>query len=216
MYPDVVDSLTADDYIALSFNFWAPTGKGEVYALASPGLHNWTFIPQVAYTKVVPQYGLEFDAVASVGFYSLQDRHDFKCKSYKKQLLLILQGNHLTESEMTGDNKTLNYHERAELLCFLVMAQLIAHASTGKWLRTDHAVEAGRIWMASNSADCDWFERAKLIQLSENIAPTFLVFPCFREIQELLKLLADGWQLDYRLPTVRGMLDVCTQHLMHI
>jgi hypothetical protein len=117
---------------------------------------------------------------------------------------------------MTGDIKTLNDHERAELLCFLVMAQLIAHANTGNWLRTDHAVEAGRIWIASNSADCDWLERARLVQLSANIAPTFLVFPCFRDVQELLKLLADGWQLDYRLPTVRGMLDVCTQHLHHV
>jgi uncharacterized protein (DUF1015 family) len=108
----------------------------------------------------------------------------------------------------------LNELERAELLCFLVIAQLIAHASTGNWLRTDHAVEAGRIWAASNSADCGWLERARLVQLSANTAPTFLVFPCFRDVQKLLNLLADGWQPDYRLPTVLGMLDVCVEHLL--
>jgi hypothetical protein len=114
---------------------------------------------------------------------------------------------------MTGNNK-LDHAERADLLCFLVMAQLIGHATTGKWLRTDHVVEASRIWAASNAADCDWLERAKLARKASDIAPTFLVFPCFRDAKELANLLADGWQLDYRSPTVRGMLDVCTEHLM--
>jgi len=114
---------------------------------------------------------------------------------------------------MTGDNK-LDNAERADLLCFLVMAQLIGHASTGNWLRTDHVVESGRIWAASNSIECDWLERANLAQMAADLAPTFLVFPCFRDAKELIKLLADGWQLDYRSPTVRGMLDVCAEHLL--
>jgi hypothetical protein len=95
-----------------------------------------------------------------------------------------------TEIEMTGDNK-LDGAERADLLCFLVMAQLIGHATTG-----------------------DWLERAKLARMAADIAPTFLTFPCFRDAKELVKLLADGWQLDYRSPTVRGMLDVCAEHLL--
>jgi hypothetical protein len=94
------------------------------------------------------------------------------------------------------------------------MAQLIGHATTGKWLRTDHVVEASRIWAESNSADCDWLERAKLARLAAEIASTFLVFPCFRDAKELVTLLADGWQLDYRSPTVRGMLDVCVERLL--
>jgi hypothetical protein len=48
----------------------------------------------------------------------------------------------------------------ADLRFFLVMAQLIGHAGTGKWLRTDHVVEAARIWAASNSADCAWMRPA--------------------------------------------------------
>lgn len=115
---------------------------------------------------------------------------------------------------MTGDNK-LDDAERADLLCFLVMAQLIGHATTGDWLRTTHVVEASRIWATSNSADCDWLERAKLARMAADIAPTFLVFPCFRDAKELVNLLGDGWHLDYRSPTVRGMLDVCTEHLLN-
>jgi hypothetical protein len=38
--------------------------------------------------------------------------------------------------------------------------------------------------------------------------------PWFRDAKELVKLLADGWQLDYRSPTVRGMLHVCAERLL--
>jgi hypothetical protein len=115
---------------------------------------------------------------------------------------------------MTGDTKLENT-ERADLLCFLVLAQLIGYASTGDWLRTDHAVETTRMWAASNSAECDWLERAKIARISVAIAPQFLVFPCFRDAKEMVKLFVDGWRLDYRSPTVRGMLDVCMEHLCH-
>ncbi|HEV3423192.1 MAG TPA: hypothetical protein VG105_05265 [Paraburkholderia sp.] len=94
------------------------------------------------------------------------------------------------------------------------MAQLIGHARTGEWLRTDHVVEATRMWLASNSADCDWFERAKLAQMSANIASQFLAFPYFKDAAELMNLFVDGWRLDYRSPAVRGMLDVGAEHLM--
>jgi hypothetical protein len=112
------------------------------------------------------------------------------------------------------DNNKLDDAERADLLCFLVMAQLIGQATTGKWLRTDHVVEATRLWMAANCADCDWLERAKLGRMSADIAPTFLAFPCFWDPKELVKLFAHGWQLDYRSPIVRGMLDACAEHLL--
>jgi hypothetical protein len=81
---------------------------------------------------------------------------------------------------MTGDNsKKLDGPECTELLCFLVLAQLIGHASTGNWLRTDHVVEATRMWLASNSAECDWVTRVKLAQLSVDLAPQFLVSHAF-------------------------------------
>ena len=69
------------------------------------------------------------------------------------------------------------------------------------------------MWLASNSAECDWLERAKLSRMSVEIAPQFLVFPIFRDAKEIVKLFVDGWRLDYRSATVRGMLDVCTKHL---
>ena len=115
---------------------------------------------------------------------------------------------------MTGDNTAkLDGPERADLLCFLVLSQLIGHASTGEWLRTAHVVEATRMWLASNSAECDWLERVKLAKISVDLAPQFLIFPWFMDPTAMVKLFVDGWRLDYRSPILRGMLDVCVEHL---
>ncbi|WP_438390303.1 SphA family protein [Caballeronia sp. DA-9] len=57
-------------HISLSFNFWAPTGRYDPSALANASLNNWTFVPQVAFTKFVPKYGLEFDVVGNLQFYT--------------------------------------------------------------------------------------------------------------------------------------------------
>lgn len=64
-------------HIALSFNFWAPTGHYDPNALANPSLNNWTFVPQVAYTQLVPKYGLEFDVVAGLQFYTTNTATDY-------------------------------------------------------------------------------------------------------------------------------------------
>ena len=70
------------------------------------------------------------------------------------------------------------------------------------------------MWVASNSAHCGWLERAKLAEMSANIAPQFLVVPYFKDAAELIKLFAGDWRLDYGSPTVRRMLDVCAEHLL--
>jgi hypothetical protein len=116
---------------------------------------------------------------------------------------------------MTRKNsKKLDNADRADLLCFLVLAQLIGHAGTGHWLRADHVVESARMWTASNSVDCDWLDRAKLARISAELAPQFLIFPWFKDPSAMVKLFVDGWQLDYRSPILRGMLDVCLEHLL--
>nr|WP_322044951.1 transporter [Paraburkholderia sp. J67] len=66
------------DHIALSFNFWAPTGQYNSHDLANASLNNWTFVPQVAYTKIVPKYGLEFDAVLGLQFYTRNNATDYQ------------------------------------------------------------------------------------------------------------------------------------------
>lgn len=108
----------------------------------------------------------------------------------------------------------LDDQARAELLCYLVVSQLIARARTGESLRTDHLVELTRIWLASNSAEASWTVRVHLGALSEQIALNFAEQPRFADAASLAKLFTDGWRRDYRSPTVRGMLDVCGGHLL--
>ncbi len=71
-------SFSANSHIALSFNFWAPTGGYNPNALANTSLNNWTFVPQVAWTQLVPEYGLEFDVVAGLQFYTRNHDTDYQ------------------------------------------------------------------------------------------------------------------------------------------
>lgn len=112
------------------------------------------------------------------------------------------------------DNKvSLDDEARAELLCYLVVAQLVARARTGEWLRTDHLVESTRIWLAGNGADASWEERVRLGALSEKVAWGFVDIPQFADPGWLAKLFTDGWRLDYRSPIVRGIYAACGSEL---
>jgi len=62
--------ISKDENVALSFNIWAPTGSYDSTRIANTSLNTWTFIPQIAYTKLWPDAGLEFDAVSTVQFYT--------------------------------------------------------------------------------------------------------------------------------------------------
>jgi hypothetical protein len=107
----------------------------------------------------------------------------------------------------------LDHDARVELLCYLVFAQLVAHARTGEWLRTDHLVESARIWTDSNGAQGAWLARSELGRTSANMAPDFLKVSALRDADSLAKLFTDGWRLDYRCPLVRWLHDICDAHL---
>ena len=66
------------EHVALSFNVWAPTGTYDPTVLANASLNNWTFVPQLAYTKLWPDHGVEFDAVAAVQFYTRNRATDYQ------------------------------------------------------------------------------------------------------------------------------------------
>jgi hypothetical protein len=70
--------ISRDEHVALSFNVWAPTGSYDATRIANASLNTWTFIPQVAYTKLWPDAGLEFDAVSTVQFYTRNDDTDYE------------------------------------------------------------------------------------------------------------------------------------------
>ncbi|MBB4513931.1 hypothetical protein [Paraburkholderia fungorum] len=107
----------------------------------------------------------------------------------------------------------LDDEARAELLCYLAIAQLVARARGGDWLRTDHLVESTRIWLAANGANAGWRERVRLGALSERIALGLAGLPDFNDAQYLARLFTDGWRPDYRSSVVRAIHATCVAEL---
>jgi len=58
------------DHLAFDFTVWAPTGSYELGKLANLSLNNWTFIPGVAYTKIIPEINLELSGIWDMEFYT--------------------------------------------------------------------------------------------------------------------------------------------------
>jgi hypothetical protein len=58
------------DHLAFSFTFWAPTGSYEKGKLANLSLNDWTFIPSVAYTKIIPEVNIELTGMWDMDFYT--------------------------------------------------------------------------------------------------------------------------------------------------
>jgi len=56
------------DHLALSFTFWAPTGSFEKGRLVNLSTNTWTFIPGVAYTKILPEDNIELTGIWQMEF----------------------------------------------------------------------------------------------------------------------------------------------------
>lgn len=65
-------------HMALSLNIWAPTGKYNANDMANPSLNNWTFIPQIAYTKIFPESGFQFDSVAGIQIFTRNNATNYR------------------------------------------------------------------------------------------------------------------------------------------
>jgi hypothetical protein len=56
------------DHLAFSFTIWAPTGDYDPDRLANLSTNTWTFIPGVAYTKILPKCNVELSAMWALQF----------------------------------------------------------------------------------------------------------------------------------------------------
>jgi hypothetical protein len=66
--------LTKTDHIALSVQMYAPTGAYSTSRLANAGQNTWTFIPTIAYTKLLPEHNIELSANYGVEIYTPNDK----------------------------------------------------------------------------------------------------------------------------------------------
>jgi hypothetical protein len=56
------------DHLAFDFTFWAPTGSYQKGRLVNLSTNSWTFIPGVAYTKIIPQPNIELTGIWDMEF----------------------------------------------------------------------------------------------------------------------------------------------------
>jgi hypothetical protein len=56
------------DHLAFDFTFWAPTGDFKAGRLVNLSTNTWTFIPGVAYTKIIPQGNIELTGIWDMEF----------------------------------------------------------------------------------------------------------------------------------------------------
>jgi hypothetical protein len=62
--------ISQTDHVALSITVWAPTGRYDPNRLAVLGLNNWTVIPGLAYTKILPKQNIELTGIWQLQFYT--------------------------------------------------------------------------------------------------------------------------------------------------
>jgi hypothetical protein len=105
---------------------------------------------------------------------------------------------------------------RAEMLCYLVVGELVAMARTGDWLRTDHLVELSLIWMHANGAQPEWRDHISIVRMAAELAPDVLATFGLRTGEALALLFTDGGRLDYRVPLVGEIHDQCAARLQRV
>ncbi|MGT2477623.1 hypothetical protein [Paraburkholderia terrae] len=108
----------------------------------------------------------------------------------------------------------LDGEARAELLCYLVVSQLVGRVRTSSWLQTDHLVESTRIWSDGNGAQTNWSESVRLGALSRQLAETVWAIEPLRDEEVLSGMFTEAWRLDFRSPIVNGVYEVCVVRLM--
>ncbi|WP_162601040.1 hypothetical protein [Paraburkholderia sp. C35] len=111
---------------------------------------------------------------------------------------------------------SLDDEARAEMLCYLVVGELVSMARTQDWLNTGHLVELSRIWMHANGAICDWQERIEIARMAADLAPDILATFGLDTEKALTALFANARRLDYRLPVVCQIHDRCAARLHRV
>jgi hypothetical protein len=102
---------------------------------------------------------------------------------------------------------------RAEMLCYLVVGELVATARTGDRLRKDHLVELSLVWSHANGPQPEWRDRISIVRMAIDLAPDVLATFELKTAKALASLFADGGRLAYRVPLIGQIHDQCAARL---
>lgn len=109
----------------------------------------------------------------------------------------------------------LNDEARCDLLCHLVVVQLIEHARSGKWPRAAQIAESIRLWFGSDRVRTTRTEQVMLARTATALAPAFLQQPAFRDIATLSRLSFDIWRMNFASPLLRTLRAACATRIAH-
>ncbi|MCC8397489.1 hypothetical protein LJ656_33585 [Paraburkholderia sp. MMS20-SJTR3] len=102
---------------------------------------------------------------------------------------------------------------RAELLCYLLVSQLLARRRTGNWLSSNRLIERARRWLGLNDGYSGWFDRARLCALSEVLAADLEPQISIVASNRLAALFYENQRLNYRRPLTRFLHNICAERL---
>ena len=97
---------------------------------------------------------------------------------------------------------------RVEMLCYLIVLQLVTVAHTRTWLTVPHLQESIQLWCARTSTRYDARECRALACLSMQLAPELSTFAPLLDAVRLGKMLSD-WRLNDDCPTVMSIRNIC-------
>lgn len=107
----------------------------------------------------------------------------------------------------------LNDEARCDLLCHLVVVQLIEHTRSGKWLRAAQSAESIRVWLGPDRVHTTRAEQVMLARTATALAPAFLQQPAFRDTATLARLSFDIWRMNFGSPLLRTLRAACATRI---
>lgn len=105
-------------------------------------------------------------------------------------------------------------HEtRCDLLCFLVIGQLIEHTASGTWLSAVQPDARMRLWLGSGHPGVARAEQRTLTRLSIALATVLQSQPVFTDPEMLARLSLEAWRLNFHEPLLAALRAACEDRL---
>lgn len=109
----------------------------------------------------------------------------------------------------------LHHAARCDLLCYMVIGQLVEHTRSRGWLCPARLAESMRYWLTTNRLSTTDAEQRQLTRMSVALASGLQHQPLLRDPVILAGLAFDGWRLNFRLPLLGALRAACEDYLMH-
>ncbi|WP_207557051.1 hypothetical protein [Paraburkholderia acidicola] len=108
-----------------------------------------------------------------------------------------------------------DHEAQCDLLCHLVVRQLVEHAASHTWLRTVHVAESIRLWHGAHRTHTTRLDQVRLARMAATLAAVFEKQQTYRNAVLLAELSFDIWRLNFRSPLLHTIRAACAKRLTH-